>query len=231
MGMDRIRPDGIESARRLFTEFLADESSRGRPVSFKGAVRTAQALLAGYALHAGASQAEAAPMRLTVNAPMERQAPREMYAPEDIALLAENVYHEAKGETAHGQLGVVQVTLARLSDGRFGKTLREVILAKNQFSWTREASASVSPADAKAVDELRVILWSFTRGKPPKRAVEELSKITGIPARALFYKRTDWDETKPSETRMSAKTKDMFKKLEQVGTVDKHTFYAERPAR
>jgi hypothetical protein len=226
--MDRIRPETIQSAKKLVGDFFQDESSRGKEVSFEGVVKSVQAVISAYALQAGVEAAEARPLRISVAAPIERQAPKEMFSPEDIALLAENVYHEAKGESAKGQLGVAQVTLARVAaqQKQFGFTLREVILKKNQFSWTHE-NAKVDPKDQKSLDELRQILWTFTRNKHPRQLVAELSKITGIPASALFYKRKDWREDDPDEKRMSEKTKKMFLALDVVATVDNHRYYAE----
>jgi hypothetical protein len=56
--------------------------------------------------------------------------------------------------------------------------------------------------------------------------VSELSKITGIPASALFYKRKDWREDDPEEKRLSETSKKMFLALDVVATVDNHRYYA-----
>lgn len=57
---------------------------------------------------------------------------------EDVTCLAKNIYHEARGESFFGQLAVAQVTINRLTSGKFGKTLCDVVYAKHQFSWTNK---------------------------------------------------------------------------------------------
>ena len=55
----------------------------------------------------------------------------------DVVLLALNIYYEARGEGLSGKAAVAHVTLNRLKDGRFPRTLAEVIMQPGQFSWTR----------------------------------------------------------------------------------------------
>ncbi|QQG38337.1 MAG: cell wall hydrolase [Candidatus Kaiserbacteria bacterium] len=226
MGMDRIDRSRIEGAKKLVSDFLKDESSSGQGPSLQETVKVLRTLLAAGTVYAGAAVSDAGPAQAREGAKIER-AQQELYSKEDLTLLSENVYHEAKGESPLGQLGVVQVTLARLAAGEFGRTLRDVILAKNQFSWTRDEKVRVSPEDQEAVKKLQEILGTFMRGKEPAHIVRELSKITYVPTSALFYKRTDWNEHDPKEERMSEKTKKLFKSLRVVGYVDKHSFYAK----
>jgi spore germination cell wall hydrolase CwlJ-like protein len=64
----------------------------------------------------------------------------------DLACLALNVYHEARGETLAGQYAVAEVTMNRLASRRFPKTVCGVVYEKNwdplrkryigAFSWT-----------------------------------------------------------------------------------------------
>jgi len=54
----------------------------------------------------------------------------------DIQCLAENIYHEARGEPFIGQLAVAQVTINRLQSNRHGKSICAVVHQKKQFSWT-----------------------------------------------------------------------------------------------
>lgn len=58
------------------------------------------------------------------------------FAQAETHCLAQNIYHEARGETVLGQIAVAQVTLNRLSSGKFQKTICEVVFANKQFSWT-----------------------------------------------------------------------------------------------
>jgi spore germination cell wall hydrolase CwlJ-like protein len=56
--------------------------------------------------------------------------------PHDIACLAKNIYHEARGESLHGQIAVAQVTLNRVASGKFQRNICSVVYAPKQFSWT-----------------------------------------------------------------------------------------------
>lgn len=55
----------------------------------------------------------------------------------DLLLLALNVYYEARGEGISGKAAVAHVTLNRLKDDRFPRSLSAVIMQPGQFSWTR----------------------------------------------------------------------------------------------
>ena len=50
--------------------------------------------------------------------------------------LACNIYYEARGEKEKGQYAVAFVSMNRLQSGKYGKSMRSVVFAKNQFSWT-----------------------------------------------------------------------------------------------
>ena len=54
----------------------------------------------------------------------------------ELECLATNVYREARGEPFAGQVAVAKVTLNRLADVRYPKTICKVIYQKYQFSWT-----------------------------------------------------------------------------------------------
>lgn len=54
----------------------------------------------------------------------------------DVVCLAQNIYHEARGESLQGQLAVAQVTLNRVRSGKFQNTVCEAVYAHKQFSWT-----------------------------------------------------------------------------------------------
>lgn len=59
----------------------------------------------------------------------------------EINCLASNVYFESKGEPYKGQLAVALVTLNRVDDPRFPKSICSVVYQKHQFSWTNNKSA------------------------------------------------------------------------------------------
>jgi spore germination cell wall hydrolase CwlJ-like protein len=54
----------------------------------------------------------------------------------DIRCLAENIYHEARGEPFIGQLAVAQVTVNRFQSNRHGNSICAVVHQRKQFSWT-----------------------------------------------------------------------------------------------
>jgi N-acetylmuramoyl-L-alanine amidase len=56
----------------------------------------------------------------------------------EIICLAQNVYHEARGEDIRGQKAVAHVTLNRVADDRWPQTICGVVYQPNQFSWTRK---------------------------------------------------------------------------------------------
>jgi spore germination cell wall hydrolase CwlJ-like protein len=58
------------------------------------------------------------------------------YTSADVDCLAKNIYHEAGVESKQGKFAVAQVTLNRLRDGRWGRTICNVVYAPAQFSWT-----------------------------------------------------------------------------------------------
>lgn len=55
----------------------------------------------------------------------------------DVTCLAENVYFEARGESDTGMAAVAHVTMNRLADPDFPRTLCQVVREPNQFAWTR----------------------------------------------------------------------------------------------
>lgn len=61
----------------------------------------------------------------------------------ELACLAKNIYHEARGEPLHGQIAVAQVTLNRLNSGSFGSSICEVVYQPYQFSWTLDKAKRV----------------------------------------------------------------------------------------
>lgn len=61
------------------------------------------------------------------------------FSHEDIYWMAKNVYYEAGNQEGAGLLAVMHVTMNRVNDDRFPKTIKEVVTQKNgkvcQFSW------------------------------------------------------------------------------------------------
>lgn len=54
----------------------------------------------------------------------------------ELECLATNVYREARSESFAGQVAVAKVTLNRVADKRYPKTICKVVYQPHQFSWT-----------------------------------------------------------------------------------------------
>lgn len=52
----------------------------------------------------------------------------------EVLCMAENVYHEARGQSLEGQIAVAQVTMNRAESNE--KTVCEVVFSPWQFTWT-----------------------------------------------------------------------------------------------
>jgi spore germination cell wall hydrolase CwlJ-like protein len=70
---------------------------------------------------------------LLVSCPSEAKAIP--YTQRDMECLAKNIYHESRGEPLAGQYAVAYVTLNRLSDPRYPKTICAVVQQRGQFVW------------------------------------------------------------------------------------------------
>lgn len=72
--------------------------------------------------------------------------PVENYSPAEVACLAENIYHEARGEPLEGREAVAHVTLNRVADPRWPDTICGVVWQPHQFSWTATNPPIKEPA-------------------------------------------------------------------------------------
>lgn len=75
---------------------------------------------------------------------------------ESLLWLSLNVYHESRGEPEIGQLAVAHVTLNRALEEN--KSLADVIMAPNQFSWTFQKKSYIPLEINPLQDSLRVAL-------------------------------------------------------------------------
>lgn len=67
---------------------------------------------------------------------------------QELVCLAENIYHESRGESLQGQIAVAQVTVNRVRSGKFQNTVCKTVYAPSQFSWTQRKPKK--PKDLKA---------------------------------------------------------------------------------
>ena len=92
----------------------------------------------------------------------------EVKASSDVHCLAENIYHEARGESTAGKMAVALVTLNRVEDKRFPNTVCGVVkqtkyypsgridLHSCQFSWYCDGKSD-KPIDKKCWEDALLI--------------------------------------------------------------------------
>lgn len=141
----------------------------------------------------------------------------------ELACLEKNIYHEARGEIDEGQLAIAFVTIARAMSKKFPASICGVVYQNKQFSWTFDRKIlAPRPIDGKRAAHIRDLLKEMVAGQRLADAATLLGMVLDLPSDTLFYKRTDWDETK-----MSKQTAAMFARLKPIKTIGNHTFYAE----
>jgi len=86
----------------------------------------------------------------------------------ELYCLAENIYHESRGEPVAGQIAVAQVTINRVNSKKFQKSICEVVYAPNQFSWTRNKHKQILNADAwlNSLIIAQVVILTHSKTKP-----------------------------------------------------------------
>jgi spore germination cell wall hydrolase CwlJ-like protein len=78
--------------------------------------------------------------------------------------LAQNIYHEARGESIKGQIAVAQVVLNRTKNDSYSSDICEVVWDRYQFSWTLERSLW-RITDKKSYDRAMYVARSVLAGK------------------------------------------------------------------
>jgi Cell Wall Hydrolase len=76
----------------------------------------------------------------------------------ELRCLALNVYYEARGEQPEGQLAVAHVTLNRLRDARFPKTVCKVVYQPGAFSWTADRLNNAGGVHEEQAWQLAVVI-------------------------------------------------------------------------
>jgi spore germination cell wall hydrolase CwlJ-like protein len=88
------------------------------------------------------------------------------YSEKQLNCLAQNIYHESRGESIEGQLAVAFVTLNRTEDENFPRSICGVVYQKGQFSWTkRKPRISEDIAWDTAMTVAETALYLHTEGK------------------------------------------------------------------
>ena len=101
----------------------------------------------------------------------------------DLACLALNVYHEARGEPLAGQYAVAEVTMNRRASRLFPRTVCEVVYQKGAFSWT-EIEPLAEPR-GEAWRTARRVAEAVYYGRQP-------SEVRGAMFYHATYIRPDW---------------------------------------
>ena len=128
--------------------------------------------------------------------------------------LAINIYREAGHEPFEGKVGVAQVTMNRVKDGRFGNDVCGVVYQKNvvmervvcQFSWYCDSTHRNRPINKDAYNESYAVA---------KKVLLENFRLDVLKD-ALYYHATyvnpQW-------------------KLEKIGKIGQHIFYKQKENR
>lgn len=133
--------------------------------------------------------------------------------PEKVALskgqlncLAQNVYHEARGESPKGQEAVAWVTLNRVASKQFPDDICKVVNQKGQFSWTALASVREKISEVRA--------WNAAR-KVAQKVVDDYMADASDPTKgATFYHA---DSVSPS----------WADSMKQTAVIGDHIFYKQ----
>ena len=153
----------------------------------------------------------------------EHAAAHDVIAGAELACLEKNIYNEARGEIDEGQLAVAFVTIARAMSKKFPNSICGVVYQNKQFSWTFDRKIlEPRPIDGKRASHIKRLLGELVAGQKLEDAATLLSMMLGLPNDTLYYKRSDWDETK-----ISPQTAAMFARLKKVGTIGHHDFFTE----
>lgn len=128
--------------------------------------------------------------------------------------LAINIYREAGHEPFEGKVGVAQVTMNRVKDGRFGNDVCGVVYQKNvvmervvcQFSWYCDSTHRNRPVNKAAYNESYEVA---------KKVLLENFRLDVLKT-ALYYHA---DYVNPQW------------KLEKIGKIGRHIFYKQKENR
>lgn len=134
------------------------------------------------------------------------QTPNPVTNRRDVDCLAKNIYHESRGESFNGKLGVANVTMNRLNAPGFPDDVCEVVYQKRkvcQFSWVCQASK-------RYTQEFDEVSWYESKQIARKTIDGEIKRdVTGG---ALFFHN---NKVNPSWSRKRKKTV----------TIGRHHFY------
>lgn len=118
----------------------------------------------------------------------------------EILCMAQTIYFEARGESLAGQLAVGLVTLNRVKDARFPKTVCEVVKQDCQYSWYCDGKTDKLPLNNSANIALilaktlmTVPIPDFTNGAlffHSKAVNSKFTEKTIVIGNHIFYRRS-----------------------------------------
>lgn len=120
----------------------------------------------------------------------------------EVQCLADNIYHEARGEPKEGQWLVGQTVLNRVEDRRWEPSICGVVYQRKQFSWTNQKP------------------YPSIKDKEAYKSIYKLSQMLvtqGVAKKSLganHYLRCDWCDKV-----------NWWKSMTFVGQVGNHCFY------
>src|SRR3989344_5472612 len=130
--------------------------------------------------------------------------------------LAENLYHEARGEITGAKYLIGMITLARVADPKWPATVCSVVAEDRQFSWVLDHKLATKRDEQASWDEAKRIARDLMRNAWVNYLLPRGWEC------ARFYKRTDGKG-------VSKKAMQFFEaRLFPVGSVGSHTFFQER---
>lgn len=129
----------------------------------------------------------------------------------DTEWLALNIYHESRGENIIGKVAVALVTINRLEDPSYPKTIKGVVTQNKQFSWYNKRKIRAIKKDGQyhiclVVAESAINIWKSKR-------FEYYVRQTGLNELKYYHKNTVspyWSHDK-----------------EKIVEIGKHLFYRD----
>jgi spore germination cell wall hydrolase CwlJ-like protein len=92
----------------------------------------------------------------------------------DLSCLADNIYFEAGGESRKGKIAIANVTLKRVSSGKYGKSVCGVVYSRNNrscaFSWTCDKRSNIPHRGLSYAESKEIALLAL---------LGELDDVTG----------------------------------------------------
>lgn len=102
----------------------------------------------------------------------------------EIICLADNIWHEARGESYAGQVAVAMVSINRVKSKIYPGNICKVVWQNKQFSWTFDNKAKKRLPNIQA----RVATPSYQKAMViARKALEGHIALQGLPSNALWY--------------------------------------------